>query len=313
LKYNLRNFPLITKDTSILLSLKDLKYLDDFSILITGETGVGKTSVAIYANKIISRRRPFVRVNCSHLSYERFIDDMFGHVKGAYTGCVRDKKGLVELANGGDLFLDEIGDLSLRCQASFLTFFDTGEYRKFGEEKIRFSDCRIICATNKNLFKMTSEGKFRKDLLSRISQYIIEVPPLRKRKEDIKKILKYYFKKFKVNEEFLSTKTKRNLEEHDFMEGNIRELKSIIKYFSKTNKIKKQKFLKSFKTSTLSKINDFKQNVYDMGYKTYIKNIEKEVLINILKEEKSIRSMAKKLSINHTTLLRKLRKLKSSV
>lgn len=306
MKYNLKNFPLLTKDPSILLSLKDLKYLDDFSILITGETGVGKTSIAIYANRIISRKRSFVRVNCGSLSHERFIDDMFGHVKGAYTGATSDKKGLVELANCGDLFLDEIGDLSLKCQASLLTFIDTGEYRKLGDERLRFSDCRIISATNKDLFKMEREGKFRKDLLSRISQYIIEVPPLRKRKNDIEKILKHYLRKFKVNKSFLKHILKR-LAFSDFKEGNIRELKSIIKYFSKTNKIKFLEDFKASKACTLDKVNNFKKDIYDLGYKNYIKNLEKEVLISIFKEEKSIRDLAKKLSINHTTLLRKLK------
>jgi len=203
-------------------------------ILLIGETGVGKTPFAWYSNHVVSqiekKQRAFEQLNCSCLSTEQFQDQMFGHKKGAFTGAIADKRGLVDLAQGGDLFLDEIGEMPLDVQSLFLTFLDSMEYYRLGDDQKRKADVRIISATNRNLRRMVDEGKFRKDLFSRISQIVVNIPPLRDRNSDIPQLFEYYVRSFTGSAKPYNPAIISLFESFTWEEGNVRELRDSIEY-----------------------------------------------------------------------------------
>jgi transcriptional regulator with GAF, ATPase, and Fis domain len=159
----------------------------DAKILITGESGVGKELVAmsVHAQSLRSER-PFITVNCAGLPETLLESELFGHVKGSFTGAYRDKPGMLEKADEGTIFLDEIGEMSLRMQGMLLRFLETGELQKVGADRIgRRIDVRVIAATNRALADMVAQGQFREDLYYRLNVINIHVPPLRERREDI--------------------------------------------------------------------------------------------------------------------------------
>jgi DNA-binding NtrC family response regulator len=174
--------------------------------------------------------RPFEQVNCAGLSKEQFQDTLFGHKKGAFTGAIADKAGLVAIAKGGDLFLDEVGEMPFDTQALFLTFIDTQEYYRLGDDQKRKADVRILCATNRDLKKMVAEGTFRKDLYSRLSQVIVNIPPLRQRRDDIPALVDYFVRLYAGRNKPLSDEARRRLHEYDWEEGNVRELRDAVEY-----------------------------------------------------------------------------------
>lgn len=203
-------------------------------ILFYGETGVGKTPFAQYSNQVLSQEegtlRPFEQVNCAGLSKEQFQDTLFGHKKGAFTGAIADKAGLVQIAKGGDLFLDEVGEMPLDTQALFLTFIDTQEYYRLGDDQKRRADVRILCATNRDLKRMVAEGTFRKDLYSRLSQVVVSIPPLRQRKDDIPALVEHFVRVFAGRNKPLSEEARRRLRDYEWEEGNVRELRDTVEY-----------------------------------------------------------------------------------
>ncbi len=162
---------------------------NDSPMLIMGETGVGKGVLARWIHEN-SRRNAgsFVEVNCSGLRGELLASELFGHCKGAFTSAVQDRQGLLDIADGGTLFLDEIGDMDRAVQAQFLKVIEDKSYRRLGEVRMRTSDFRIMCASNKDLMEEASHGRFRKDLLYRIQVMPIVIPPLRERPEDIERL-----------------------------------------------------------------------------------------------------------------------------
>lgn len=162
---------------------------NDSPMLITGETGVGKGVLARWIHENSERTGgAFVEVNCSGLRGELLVSELFGHAKGAFTSAVQDRQGLLDVADGGTLFLDEIGDMDLAVQAQFLKVIEEKSYRRLGEVRMRTSDFRLMCATNKDLLEEAPQGRFRKDLLYRIQVMPIVVPPLRERTEDIERL-----------------------------------------------------------------------------------------------------------------------------
>lgn len=167
------------------------------SILITGESGTGKELVADLIHHESGRQaKPLVKVNCSVLSEGLLESELFGHVKGAFSGAVKDKIGRFEAADGGTLFLDEISDISPLVQLKILRFLQEKEFERVGENITRKSDVRIISATNKDLQKLIQEGKFREDLYYRLKVFPIALPPLRDRKEDLPLLVDHFIKKF---------------------------------------------------------------------------------------------------------------------
>jgi DNA-binding NtrC family response regulator len=200
----------------------------DTKVLITGESGVGKDVIAREIHtRSVRAGRPFVPVNCAGLTETLLESELFGHVKGSFTGAYRDKPGKLQIAHRGTLFLDEVGEMSLRMQALLLRFLENGEVQAVGADHVLAKvDVRVIAATNRNLPEMVAAGQFREDLLYRLRVIHIHVPPLRERREDIRPLVRH-----------LVTKTGRDVEISDaaikMLEryrwpGNIRELQNVI-------------------------------------------------------------------------------------
>jgi transcriptional regulator with GAF, ATPase, and Fis domain len=200
--------------------------------LILGESGTGKELVA----RAIHDRSPrkaaaLVRVNCASVPRELFESEFFGHVRGAFTGAVKDRVGRFELANGGSLFLDEIGEVPLELQSKLLRVLQEGQFEKVGEDRTRTVDARIIAATNRDLADEVKAGRFREDLYYRLSVFPIELPPLRDRTEDIPKLARHFLqqsaRKLGVNVPQLTSANLNQLQSYDWP-GNVRELQNVI-------------------------------------------------------------------------------------
>jgi transcriptional regulator with PAS, ATPase and Fis domain len=169
----------------------------DAKVLITGESGSGKEVVARAINDTSSRAKTFVPVNCAGIPETLLESELFGHVKGSFTGAYRDKPGKLEMADHGTIFLDEIGEMTLRMQGLLLRFLETGEIQKVGAERVvRATDVRVMSATNRSLRELITLGQFREDLFYRINVIHIEVPPLRERREDIQLLIDFFLARF---------------------------------------------------------------------------------------------------------------------
>ncbi len=200
------------------------------TVLIQGESGTGKELVARAIHYSgITKDSPFIPVNCTALTETLLESELFGHVKGAFTGSVRDKKGKFELAGEGTIFLDEISEISANLQVKLLRVLQEREFERVGGETLVPMKARVIAATNKNLQKLVNEGKFREDLFFRFNVMNIEIPPLRERREDIPLLVHHFLNKIndelhkKVNK--VSDETMDILVNHDWV-GNVRELEN---------------------------------------------------------------------------------------
>lgn len=213
---------------NIIESIKD----SDCNILLTGESGVGKSLLA----KIIhftSRRQnmPFLSINCATLTEELLASELFGHERGAFTGAVRTKQGLVEIADTGTLFLDEIAEMAVNLQAKLLKVIEEGEFYRVGGTRPIKADVRFIAATNQPVRRIISEGKFREDLYYRLNVMEIFIPPLRERKDDIEPLCTYFLQKHlpKSNKKVKGiSKQAMDILMHYSFPGNVRELENII-------------------------------------------------------------------------------------
>jgi DNA-binding NtrC family response regulator len=200
---------------------------NDTALLIQGETGTGKGVLAKWIHENSARRQePFVELNCSCLKGDLLRSELYGHTKGAFTSAVSDREGLIELADKGTLFLDEIGDMDLAVQAQLLKTIEEKTYRRVGENRLRKSDFRLICATNKDLLKESEAGVFRKDLYYRICVFPLTVPSLRNRKEDIAALAAYFLREFGPSIP-LAPDIVAMLKEYAWP-GNIRELRNML-------------------------------------------------------------------------------------
>lgn len=217
------------------------------TVLINGETGTGKEIIAQSIHELSHlSSKPFLKVNCTAFSPELLDSELFGHIKGAFTGAVTNKPGILEKANNGTLFLDEIGDVSMEMQVKLLRYLQFGEIRPVGSTETKIVTTRIITATNRNLQKGIEEGTFREDLFYRLNTFMIELPPLRKRKEDIPLFAYHFLKKavLKINKivNVITPKALEHLSEYAWP-GNLRELQSVIEravILSKTKQIDKE-------------------------------------------------------------------------
>ncbi|TAN44698.1 MAG: sigma-54-dependent Fis family transcriptional regulator [Nitrospirae bacterium] len=278
------------------------------NIMILGESGTGKGLFAelIHCNSP-RRDKPFISINCSAIPEGLLESELFGYKKGAFTGAVIDKPGLIPLANNGTLFLDEIGDMPLALQAKLLKVLETGDVQPLGDTKLKTVDIRLITATNVDIESRLKEGKFREDLYWRLDVIEIKIPPLRERREDIEILAMHFMKKF-------SDEHKKKIKgfNKDTMSiligyawpGNVRELRNVIErsvVLTEGEKIsvqdlpeKLRKTESSIETSTLKAyINDYEKNLLLKIYASHNKN----------KEE-----TAKALGIDLATLYRKLKK-----
>jgi transcriptional regulator with GAF, ATPase, and Fis domain len=204
----------------------------DATVLILGETGTGKELIARAVHGVSARRnRPLVKVNCAALPSTLIESELFGHEKGAFTGALSKKIGRFELVDGGTIFLDEIGDLSLDLQAKLLRVLQEGEFERLGNPKTTTVDVRVIAATNRNLKNEIAAGTFREDLFYRLNVFPIQLPPLRKRKEDIPLLVHHFVHKYSIKVgkriETVSQKAMERLQAYHWP-GNVRELENII-------------------------------------------------------------------------------------
>ncbi|HCU23428.1 MAG TPA: DNA-binding response regulator [Deltaproteobacteria bacterium] len=202
------------------------------SVLIEGESGTGKELVAQAIHRTSKRaKRPFLVVNCAAIPEGLLESELFGHVRGAFTGAVADKRGLFEMSDGGTLFLDEIGEVTSSFQVKLLRVLQDGTFKRVGEGESRRSDVRIIAATNRDLQKRIQEGAFREDLYYRLHVIGVRLPPLRERKEDIPLLVRHFLTKFNegLNKEIreVSLDAMQALETYAWV-GNVRELENAV-------------------------------------------------------------------------------------
>jgi DNA-binding NtrC family response regulator len=199
------------------------------SILIEGESGTGKELVAHYVHRKSDRaEKPFVKVNCAAIPEQLLESELFGHVRGAFTGALKDRQGRFEMADGGTIFLDEIGELSSSIQSKLLRVLQTKDFERVGENVTRTVDVRIISATNRNLDEALKEGSFREDLFYRLNGVRIKLPPLRERPEDVPFLIHHFLKKFSKEKNIeIAPDADKALKVYRWS-GNVRELENVI-------------------------------------------------------------------------------------
>jgi NtrC-family two-component system response regulator AlgB len=277
------------------------------TILIMGESGTGKNVLARWIHRQSTfRDHPIVTVNCPSLSRELLESELFGHVKGAFTGAVNDTHGKVAAANNGTLFLDEIGELPLEIQPKLLRLLQDREYERVGETKTRRATVRVISATNRNLEEAVKEGTFREDLYYRLNVMSLVMPPLRERPADLLPLAEHYLSFFaaqmrKKIKGFSSEATKL-LQQHAWP-GNLRELRNTIEraaILASQNQIEAVDFP--------DRVQRVENSSAELGAMISLEDLEKEHIRRILAKISHLDEAAKILGIDPATLYRKRKK-----
>lgn len=287
----------------------------DCAILIEGESGTGKELVSRAIHHESHRRgRSFVKVNCSAIVEGLFESELFGHIKGAFTGAIKDKVGKFELADGGTIFLDEIADMPLSLQPKLLRVLQDMEFERVGDNKTRKVDVRVIAATNKNLKDEIKSKRFREDLYYRLCVVPIEMPSLRERREDILLLIDHFLEKFNMkihNRPNITVVTPQALSallDYDWP-GNVRELENAIEHAcirSKTDRVDYDSLPVSITGMPTMRISEPETH----GISETINEIQKKHIDELMKQFNGNRSrVAKNLGISRTTLWRKLREI----
>ncbi|MEE4312727.1 MAG: sigma 54-interacting transcriptional regulator [candidate division KSB1 bacterium] len=232
LSHNFDNIMTVSENMKKILKCSEQVAVTDATVLLTGESGTGKELIARAIHNISRRKdRALVKVDCAVLPPNLIESELFGHVKGAFTGAVARKIGRFEIADAGTLFLDEIGDLPLELQTKLLRILQDGEFERVGSPCTLKVDVRVIAATNKNLSQEIRSGQFREDLFYRLNVFPIHLPPLRERKEDIPVLVRHFIHKYsaKTNRhiETISKSDIKQFEQYSWP-GNIRELENVI-------------------------------------------------------------------------------------
>ncbi|PCJ20631.1 MAG: hypothetical protein COB02_03660 [Candidatus Cloacimonadota bacterium] len=282
------------------------------NILVTGESGTGKELIAKLIHKKSDRRqKPYIVIDCGSLTENFLESELFGHVKGAFTGAIQNKLGLLKEADGGTLFLDEIGEIPLALQTKLLRFLQEKEFRPIGSNHLIKVDVRIIFATNRDLLEEVEEAKFRKDLYYRIHTCNIHLPPLRNRERDVPLLISHFIKKFANGRDLeIETKAMKALMEYDWP-GNVRELQHVIEHMI---------LLTSENTLTYEEIPRLKGGLRtnldylfdeflsgDKSLKEIVAHFEMSLIDRVLqKNNNNITKAANVLKINRTTLSKKL-------
>ncbi|WML37386.1 sigma 54-interacting transcriptional regulator [Clostridium sp. OS1-26] len=287
-----------------------------YPVLIIGETGTGKEILANgFHSENMTSFTPFIKINCTAIPDDLLESELFGHEKGAFTGAVSAKKGKFELAAGGAILLDEIGDMNLRLQSKLLRVLEEKEYERIGGTKLLPLNARVIASTNRNLKELCRQGKFREDLYYRLNTIEIKVPALRARKEDIPLLVEHFIRKNQLDITF-SEDALEILTEYNWP-GNVRELRNIINrlsinYDEKT--IRGEHVLQVINHSldlTCDKVNNtllqYQDNIIPM--ESTIKDQEKNIIVNALRHcNYNVSHAAKQLKICRATLYNKIKK-----
>lgn len=286
------------------------------TVLIRGETGTGKELVAralhFNSDKALN---PYLPVNCAALNENLLSSELFGHVKGAFTGAVSDKQGLFEAANGGTVFLDEIGDIGTGLQQTFLRVLESGEIQPVGSFERKKVFVRIIAATNKNLEAMIEQGSFRKDLYYRLNVVIIDLPPLRERKGDIGILAHHFLKLYSAQNnkriKRISPEVLRLLENYAWP-GNVRELENIIEratLFEVSQEITPESLPPALTSPAL--VSDIKSFSKDINS---LEQLSKKHIIKVLETTHQNKTQASKLlGIDRSTLWRIMNRLEMNL
>lgn len=299
------------------MSLK-LSHIGASNILILGESGTGKGLIAKLIHKNSRRhKKPFVEINCAALPENLLEAELFGYEKGAFTGAGdKGKIGLFELAQGGTIFLDEMGDMPLALQAKILKYLDNHEIRRVGGTESITITCSTIAATNQDLSKLVKKKLFREDLYYRLSSFIIEIPPLRERVDDISGLVRFYLSEF--NQKYKCNKTITpqaiHLLQTYLFPGNIRELRSIIENGVVMSDIS---HIDDFIEKSILDGNSLKPSLTDNIEKTVhtnlnsqLEDVEKRLLLKAKTRYQTTRKMAQHLGISQPSVVRKLKKHK---
>ena len=301
------------------MALVDKVSLVDVTVLIRGESGTGKELVAraIYSGSSRAKKS-FVAINCAAIPSELMESELFGHVKGAFTGATHDRKGKFELADGGILFLDEIGDMALETQAKILRVIQEGVFEPLGSSEERKSDVRIVSATHKDLQKGIKEGWFREDLYFRTKVVEIYIPPLRERHQDISALVEHFIQKFNIKHDKKINSIEPTMLEYlvsSKWPGNIRQLMNVIEEavaLSDGTILKLSKFI----TNDINAAsNDYTAgDLDDLSFKEAKQNLlnsfEKKFFIEALKRNKgNISRTASSIGIRRQYLQEKLKEL----
>jgi PAS domain S-box-containing protein len=291
-----------------------LAKMEASNILILGETGTGKGLLAKFIHHYSHRKKkPFIQINCAALPETLLEAELFGYEKGAFTGAREHGKiGLFELAHEGTLFLDEIGDLPLSVQAKLLKYLDDHEIMRLGGIKPKQVDCTIIAATNRNLEARSRQRKFRQDLFFRLNTFVMQIPPLRARPDDIFELTHHLLAKY--NQQYtlqrrISASAMEQIKSYSFP-GNVRELKNIIKMavmMSETDSLDDY-ILRNVKTSVLEQTDYGQKPGSHMSLIEETSAFEKRLLQNAMTDFKTTREMAHFLGINQSTVVRKMKK-----
>jgi DNA-binding NtrC family response regulator len=302
-------FSSTNKRMSHIRAISDQVAHADVPVLILGESGVGKDVLARYIHQKSGRTGPFVRVNCAALPADLLESELFGHERGSFTGAQRDKPGKFELANGGTILLDEIGEMSPALQAKLLHVLQDGEYSRVGGTRTLSSEARVLAATNKQIDKLVSSGGFREDLLFRLNVITVEVPPLRERPEDIiplcNAFLEKYRSKYKSPVQQLPAELLSAFAGHSWP-GNIRQLENNVKRFLILPDIR-MALLELHKGKLASDSSPRTTGSLKEQSASAAEGAEKELILRTLNEVNWNRKLAaKRLDICYKSLLNKL-------
>jgi transcriptional regulator with PAS, ATPase and Fis domain len=278
----------------------------DISVLLQGQTGTGKELVAKALHKQSKRNyKPFVIIECTGLNENLFESELFGHDKGAFTGATHNKNGLIDLAHGGTVFFDEIGDVPLNMQVKLLRLLETKSYRAVGSLKQKNSDFRFLSASHKNLLEMVKKGEFREDLYYRIAGFPIHLPSLQERQDDISLLAKFFLSHSEQVNKCFTNNALKTLSQYSFP-GNIRELKNIVEQASllaDENEIHSTDLPLHITRSELT------SESTSSNYSTTLEEAEKRHITHIIgSTDLSADLLAEKLGIGLRTFYRKLQK-----
>lgn len=306
---------LMTNDSDLESQIKTIEkaLYGDHPILITGESGTGKTFLAKFIHDLVGKEKPFIHLNCSEISESLLESELFGHEKGAFTGALKTKKGLMELADGGVLFLDEIATLSLGMQKKLLKAIEEKTFYPVGSEKSVTSHFRLVSATCEDLKGKVKKGEFREDFLFRLDGFNVYLKPLRKRKSDLNNLVNFFLKKNK-RRIILTSEARAELLNYSWP-GNIRELQKVVEVLRSSEKgIIEKHDLRELLINTIVATQNYVnfEKAKEIGLSAYVEMIEAEVLQKVLAENNDkVRKTLSDLKLSNNTFYRIMTNIKS--